>query len=440
MLQTYPRLDPAHSGHEARYNGEIPSPGSCITLIKTMLPKTRPQNRSFVLFMIIYATMFLFGLVENVKGVSFPLIKTEFGVAYDSQGGMVSLTWFGYVLFCLAASLFLQRFGIKKSILAGYLLVCGGAIATLAAPSFWTVSFTLLVVNAGFGFYEVGANALASVVFTARTALMMNLMHFFYGFGAILGPKTAGLLTDRFLLSWRQVYLVIILPTAVVFLLILLTRFRLLGSAGQISSQDAAPKITFFQALQNPLVWLFCLTLGFMEVIEFGAANWGGLYLKDVYGLDPRVVGASFVSLFYILFTCSRLFGGLAIEKIGDVRSLFLALGGAFFLFLLGFGQGQGGIWVLPFTGLFIGILWPTLMAFAMRVFGPDAPTVTSVIITVSGAVNGVFQLVIGLTNFYAGESWGYRSCLFYALVAMLLLYLLSTRVKQRRAHLAVVK
>jgi fucose permease len=169
-----------------------------------------------------------------------------------------------------------------------------------------------------------------------------------------------------------------------------------------------------------------------MEVIEFGAANWGGLYLKDVYGLDPRVVGANFVSLFYISFTCARLFGGLFVEKIGDAKSLFWALGGTLLLYVFGFGLDRRGIWALPFTGLFIGIMWPTLMAFAIRVFGANAPTVTSVIITVSGAVNGVFQMGIGLTNYYAGESWGYRSCLLYTLVVILLLTLLSSHVKRR--------
>ncbi len=402
------------------------------------------QNQSIVLYIIIYATMFLFGLIENIKGVSFPLIKAEFGVNYDSQGGLVSMTWFGYVLFCLAASLFLHRYGIKRSILAGYLAVCIGAAATLAAPTFWSAAGTLLIVNAGFGFFEVGANALASIVFTSRAALMMNLMHFFYGFGAIAGPKIAGMLTNTFLLSWRQVYLFIIFPTAVVFLFILFTRFR--GAAGGAVVEDGvstpARKISFLDALRHPIVWLFCLTLGFMEVIEFGAANWGGLYLKDVYGLDPRVTGASFVSLFYIQFTIARLLGGWVIEKAGYVRSLVVAVAGTIAVFMVGFVLGPNGIWVLPTTGLFIGIMWPTLMAVAMRFFGPeDAPTITSVIITISGAVNGIFQFGIGLTNFFAGEAWGYRSCLIYAGVTLILLYVLAKRIKEpytRPAHLEI--
>ncbi len=395
------------------------------------------KNHITVLFIIIYATMFLFGLVENIKGVSFPLIKSEFGVNYDSQGGLVSLTWLGYVIFCLAASLFLQHFGIKKSILAGYILVGLGAVATLLAPSFWIAAGTLLIVNAGFGFFEVGANALAAVVFTSRAALMMNLMHFFYGFGAIAGPQFAGLLTDSFGLDWRRVYIAVLLPVGLVFLFIVFTRFQ--GRAGQ-AEHAARSQVTFIGALKLPLVWLFCLTLGFMEVIEFGAANWGGLYLKDVYGLDPRVTGAAFVSLFYILFTAARLLGGLVIEKAGYVRSLSVALAGTILIFLTGFTLGKNGIWILPFTGLFIGIMWPTLMAFAMQVFGDDAPMITSVIITVSGAVNGIFQFGIGLTNFYAGEAWGYRSCLVYAALVLILLNLLAGRVRRhgyQPAHLA---
>jgi hypothetical protein len=47
------------------------------------------------------------------------------------------------------------------------------------------------------------------------------------------------------------------------------------------------------------MVWLFAVTLGFMEVIEFGAANWGGLYLKDVYALI-RVLSEQVLCPFFI--------------------------------------------------------------------------------------------------------------------------------------------
>jgi fucose permease len=386
----------------------------------------RVVKSTLPLILIIYATMFLFGLTDNVKGVSYPLIKTDFGQAYDSQGGLVSLAWLGYVVFCLAASLFLHRFGVKKAMLAGYVLVAGGAVATLFAPSFWFVGLTLLVINAGFGFYEVGTNALGTVIFTRRAALMMNLMHFFYGVGAILGPKAAGFLTSSLNLSWRQVYIAVIIPTGAVFLYTLLTRFQDRG----LSSSGTHPeeRINFITALKNPLVWTFCLVVGLMEVIEMGPANWGGLYLQDVFGLDVRVAGASFVSLFFILFTISRLVLGPVIEKLGYLRSLAIATGATILLLLAGFSLGAAGIWVLPVTGFFIGMLWPTSMAVGMQVFRENAPAVTSVIITVAGAINGLLQLAIGLTSQVAGPAWGYRSTLVYAVILLGLLGLLASQ------------
>jgi fucose permease len=415
------------------------------------------KRRSILLIVIVYATMTLFGFIENIKGVSFPLIKAEFGAAYDEQGGLVSATWFGYVLFCLAAGFFLSRFGTKKAVVSGYILVGAGALAALAMPTFWTAALALLVVNAGFGFFEVGTNALATQVFTSKTALLMNLMHFFYGLGAVLGPKAAGLLTDSFDLGWRQVYIVALIPVGIVAAAALSTRFPkhehestpegqaasaeapgtvpaagdapATGDASAAGAAARAPR--FIDALRHPLVWTFSLTLGFMEVIEFGASNWGGLHLKDVYGLDPRTAGASFVSMFYILFTLSRLFGGFAVEKIGYMRSLFGAAAASTLIYVVGFGLGSYGIWVLPVTGLFIGIMWPTIMAVAMGAFGKDAPVMTSAIIVISGAINGVFQLGIGFTNRYLGEAWGYRSCLVYAIVVLASLWKLRGELKR---------
>lgn len=218
------------------------------------------NRRVLEAYVIIYTTMLFFGLVENIKGVAFPLIKTEFAVPYSEQGGLVSFTWFGYVAFCLVASLFVQRYGSKRSLITGYALICTGAAATLAAPSFWTVSLALAVVNAGFGFFEVGSNAMATVVFTARSALMMNLMHFFYGFGAILGPQLAGILTEELLFTWRQVYLAVLLPLALFLCFILTTRFTALQSSEQKSAGNG---ISFLGALRKPVVWYFCITLGF---------------------------------------------------------------------------------------------------------------------------------------------------------------------------------
>jgi fucose permease len=169
-----------------------------------------------------------------------------------------------------------------------------------------------------------------------------------------------------------------------------------------------------------------------MEVVEFSSANWGGLYFQDVYALDPRTDGAAFVSNFYILFTISRLVSGFVIEKIGYMRSLFIACFATVLIYALGFGLGARGIWVLPALGFFIAIMWPTVMAVAMGFFGKQAPVITGAIIVLSGALNSALQFVIGLTNRFAGAAWGFRSCLGYAVVLVAVLFFLNSRMRRR--------
>jgi fucose permease len=389
-----------------------------------------------LLFFIIYGTMVIFGFVENIKGVSYPLIKGEFGVSYDQQGLMVSLLSYSYVLFCMVAGFCQSRFGIKRTLISGFICTGLGLTGVFFMPGFWTCAAALLMAYAGFGFFEVGLNSLATQVFTVRAALLMNLMHFFYGVGGIGGPKTAGFLTQALNLDWRQVYLFSLPLVLLVFFPALAARFpeAAQGGGGMENAEGSPQKEkgpSFLYALKTPMVWLFSIVLGFMEVVEMGSSNWGGLYFLDVYGMDPRTAGASFISVFFILFTCSRLFSGFIIEKIGYMRSLFTAVFCMIGIFILGFCLGPRGLYVLPILGFFIAILWPTIMAVAMGYFGPHAPVMTGAMIALGGALNSGLQLLIGLTNRILGPAWGYRSCVLYAVILAGLMILLQKKMRK---------
>ena len=171
-----------------------------------------------------------------------------------------------------------------------------------------------------------------------------------------------------------------------------------------------------------PYVWLCSVTLGFMEVIEFSAANWGGLYYRDVYGFSIEKEGARFVSMFYVLFALTRLFSGFVIEKLGYYTSLFLSLIIVIIIYIVGFLLGKIGIWVLPFTGFFIGMQFPTFMCLLMQVFKENTSLISSVVIFLSGATNGLIQLLIGYINEYIGNAWGYRATILYTLIPLILL------------------
>jgi fucose permease len=393
------------------------------------------QKQGFLLIFITYGTMLAFGLIENIRGVSYPLIKTEFAASYEQQGLMVSVLSASYVSFCLIAGLILSRFGVKRVFITGFIVSILGAASIFFMPSFWTVAASLVLMFAAFGLFEIGINALATQIFTAKAGLLMNLLHFFYGLGAIIGPKAAGFLISGAGFSWRQVYLLTIPLALLLFLPSVVTRFPAMPGSGK---KDAAASIEkpfgFKDALKTPMVWFFALVLGLMVTVEMTPSNWGGLYFQDVYGLDPKTAGAAFVSNFFILFTVSRIVGGFLVEKIGYMRSLIGAVAALLFIFILGFCLGPRGILVLPAMGFFVALMWPTFMAVAIGFFGPRAPMATAVMIAISGTLNAVLQYCVGLINRGLGSAWGFRSCVLYAAVLMVMLVVLARRIREQVA------
>jgi fucose permease len=392
----------------------------------------KPSNKpSTLLFIILFGSMLIFGYIENIKGVSYPLIKAEFGISYEQQGMMVSSLSFSYVLFCLVGGILLGSLGVKKTFNMSFVFMIAGLAGAFFMPSFLSAASALFLVFAGFGLLEVSLNALAAQLFTVRAALLMNLLHFFYGVGSSLSPRIAGALAAN--QGWRLVYL-LSLPLALIFFVpSVFARFPEVkegqdgtGDAGAENNFSGNKKANFLTALMTPIVWIFSLALGLMVAVELCSGNWAGLYFQDVYNLDPKTQGAAFISNFYIFFTISRLLGGFAIEKIGYLRSLFICGLAVIFIFFLGFILGAKGLYVLPGLGFFTALFWPTLMAMAIGYFRKDAPVMTSAIVVIGGAFNAGIQFLIGLTNRLIGPAWGYRSGFFYAVLVIAALVVLA--------------
>ena len=391
--------------------------------------------RRVLLFILLFGTMLIFGIIENIKGVSYPLIKEQFGASWEQQGLMVSMLSIAYVSFSVIAGIFLGRFGIKPSFLFGFSALCAGLFSMFFMPGFFLTAAALFVVFAGFGFFEVGLNALATRLFITKAALLMNLLHSFYGIGAMIGPKAAGLIAGNARFGWRYVYF-FSLPLALAFFIpTIFIRFPEESRETALTAEAGQKKVSrksFFDALKSPVVWLMSVTLGLCVTVEMSTSNWGVMYFNDVYKINPSTDGASFLSAFFLLFTVSRLVCGLFVEKIGYMRTLLFSASIVLAVFIAGFLLGEKGIYLLPSLGFFVAQFWPTLMAVAIVSFGVDAPVFSSAMIAISGLLNAAIQFFIGLTNKFLGPAWGYRSAVVYTLLLIIALGMLYRKLGTR--------
>jgi len=404
----------------------------------------RERLQRILLFVLLFGSMLILGLVENIKAVSFPLIRDEFAVPFRRQGLMVSLLSCAYFVFNIVAGIWIGRSGARPPSIAGYAVICLGLLLVPVMPGFFWIGVALFIIFSGFGFLDIGMNALASRVFVTKAALLMNLLHSSYGIGSMAGPFLAGLLVGGSGFDWRHAYLFSLPPVLLLFALMFFVRFSESGRLSQAGElQPAAPATdsdvpatkarsgkSFLDALRMPLVWLLATALGLGIVLEATSSNWGPLYFRDIHGLDPATDGAAFLSTFFLLFTVSRLLCGPFLERLGYVRSLIAISFLIIAVYLVGFALGARGILVLPALGFFVALYWPTLMAVAIVSFGRDAPVCIGAMIAIAGLINAVMQFVVGLVNSALGPAWGYRSSLVYAVLMILVLTILYRKLR----------
>ena len=370
--------------------------------------------------------MIFLGFFSGIKGVSFPLIKNGFNVSYNNMGLMNALVYIAAVCACIGSGVFMNRFGLKKTVVSAFFFTVLGSGLLYFSSMFWMAVGFYLILQAGCSFFEISLNGVGVRVFTKKSALMMNLLHFFFGVGAIAGPRFAGIMVSRMGLRWQELYPLTIIPA-----LILLFATLIIPYPGKTEPAVSQKKISFWFMLKDPRVWFFGCIMGIACGMEGCNVAWSGLFLQDVYGLDPSTAGAAFVSTFFLTYTFSRLVSGFVIEKAGYIRSIFVSGMSIIVILAVAFSLGRNGIFLLPFAGFFIAVIWPIVMAISQRVFGEQAQTAASAIICITFTMNGMIQYGVGLTNRFLGAAWGYRSCLLYSIILGILLLILVRRSRQ---------
>jgi fucose permease len=387
--------------------------------------KEQKPRSSLPLIIIIFANMGLMGFIHSMRGVSFPLLRNDFSASYSEMGLLNAIMMVITVIASIAAGFYMSRFGLKRTVLTAFFLFISGVGSFYFVSNFWMAVGFFVIFASGYGFFEVSLNGTGARIFTGKSGLMMNLMHFFYGVGAICGPRFMGFMINNHNMSWKEAYPIALVPVIIFLIASIIIRFP-----GRIDSSESKEEHSFWNNLKDPLVWHFGIIMGIASSIEACSVAWSGLYLQDVYGLDPTTVGAAFISTFYILFTASRLLSGFVIEKTGYLRSIFVSSNLILIIFTVAFVMGKTGVNLLPVTGFFIAIFWPTTLAISIKVFKERAQTASSAIICISFTFGAVIQYGFGFLNRFIGAAWGYRSCVLYSIILVVLLFMLMRKNK----------
>ena len=138
------------------------------------------------------ALFFMVGFLTCLNDVISPHLKSIFALSYSQLQNVPFYFFSSYFVFSYPAGLLVEKFGYKKTMVAGLLVMAGGALAFLPAAHFaqFPLFLTALVIlAAGMTIVQVAINPYVTVIGPAVTAASrLNLAQAFNSVGTFIAP------------------------------------------------------------------------------------------------------------------------------------------------------------------------------------------------------------------------------------------------------------
>jgi FHS family glucose/mannose:H+ symporter-like MFS transporter len=366
-----------------------------------------------------FLSFFVFGFTDNLKGPTLPSMLAELKISYGTGGNIFFSEYLGFLIATLITGILADRFGLKSVILlAGVFLGFGvSGYSFFQTPQL--LSSSLFVLGLGLGALELGPNAIIIRLHRERKGLYLNLMAVLHGLGSMVAPLFAALLLSVSI-SWRIIYRWDILLIALFVLLFIFLRFPKAEEKTQLNFRRV-PQIAF----KEKLPWFYA-AITFYVAAEIGLASWLVTFLQKFHNISVAASNQS-LALFFAMLMLGRLLGGFFVQRIGFIRSILYMTFGA--LFCAGVGLlGSGNLAVLlPITGLFLSIMFPTFTAAVSDKYTENTNTILGVLYTFAGLGGVLGPWLIGWASDLLGLRLGFSIIIVFIAAMLVCLVVLAS-------------
>ncbi len=381
--------------------------------------------------------------VANVGPLGIPaiasLIRTDLGLTLAQAGSFLSAYYIGPSLVSLPAGTLADRWGVKRMLVLGQLVIAAGLLAASAATSY--VAFTLLLVAAGFGYGMLNPTSTKAVMGwapTAHRATLIGLKQVGLPLGGMLGAALLPALALA--LGWRTALVVsaaLIAAGAVASLVVYRDPPDAVLPPAAPGARGAVASV-----LTSRDLWLLSVATAVFAAMQTVWMSYLVLHLQSAVGLSLLAASRLLALAQFGGMTGRVLFGMLSDRLFAGRRRLPLVLAGVgsaactIIIASTGAGASTAGLSVLAFLFGVVGIGWNGVQhTWMAELAGPRAAgTAVGLGLGVSSAGVTVGPLVFG---YFVQRAGGFhRPWIALALsmaVALGLLFL----VRERRRVLA---
>ena len=363
---------------------------------------TYPKHNLTAIKWLTFLMFMMFAMTTDSVGVIIPEVIKEFDLSMTAAGAFHYANMIAIALAAIFLGYLADKLGRKKTIILGLVLFALNSYLFAAGNGFLFFLTLLVISGASIGVFKTGALALIGDISrsTSEHTAIMNTVEGFFGVGAIIGPAiVTRLLSGGF--SWKWLYII-----AGTICVLLIVTASLVKYPKTMKTMDEP--IDFRRTLsmmKNPYTLGFSLGIFLYVAAECAVYVWMPKLLADYSG--PFIFMTAYaVTVFFILRAVGRFLGAwiLARYKWTSVMVLF-----SLAILICFAGSIAGGlsytIWLMPLSGLFMSMIYPTLNSKGISCFPKtEHGAVAGVILFFTCAAAAIGPLAMGVVSDLLGH------------------------------------
>ena len=165
------------------------------------------RGRTLAVLAAAYWAYFTNGVLNSIIGPALLGMVHTFHIDLAAAGAIVTAQFIGYVPGALGSGLAAEHWGHRQVLVAAMVLTTAGALGTALAGAWVVVLLLTPVAGIGFGISDSLCNAVVAHATQGAQGATMNLLHMFFGVGALAGPLLAGVLLSS-PVGWQGIFAV----------------------------------------------------------------------------------------------------------------------------------------------------------------------------------------------------------------------------------------